>query len=437
MLIVIYLGFGGAVLILSFMKAFSKRIQEFFMLKGNILILSLTTLLFTIPYQMWHPYLPLYVVSLGGTAASYGLLISIQEVAWSTFRTPFGYLSDRKGRKGIVVAGTFLYGLTLFLYGLAWRPLWALLFIPMVMEGVIRGAYTPALSALTAESVPKDRRGMAYAAIYSFPLMASAASPLIGIYIWRTYGDWCFRLIIFTSAASLCIAAIIRMKYLTEPRLFERRGTYEVISLRNVKEKLARFLENLKSIAVQSKPLTALLTGESVRYFAAGLVRGYVLLYAWEVYQLKMELGLMLTLSYVASPIITLTGGKLCDRLGRKPLLLTSWVASSLFPIIYISCQTTLQVLLTYILFSLIFIAAHPALSAIIADFTTADRRATAIGLISTICTYISLPSPYIGGLLYEASKEAPFIASSIIYAPTIPILLLFVKEERKVRTHR
>jgi MFS family permease len=76
---------------------------------------------------------------------------------------PFGRLSDRIGRKRIIIAGWGIYALTYIGFALA-SPMWHLVYVILLfaLYGVYYGAAEGVTRAFVADIVPREKRGTAY-----------------------------------------------------------------------------------------------------------------------------------------------------------------------------------------------------------------------------------------------------------------------------------
>jgi MFS family permease len=76
---------------------------------------------------------------------------------------PFGRLSDRIGRKRIIVAGWGIYALAYIGFALA-SPMWHLVYVILLfaLYGVYYGAAEGVTRAFVADMVPREKRGTAY-----------------------------------------------------------------------------------------------------------------------------------------------------------------------------------------------------------------------------------------------------------------------------------
>jgi AAHS family 3-hydroxyphenylpropionic acid transporter len=91
-----------------------------------------------------------------------------------------GWLSDRKGRKFVLVLSVALFGLCSILTGAAATP--DLLIAARFLTGVGLGGALPNLIALVAENSPPDRKGRAVALMYCGTPLGGAVATLVSLY---------------------------------------------------------------------------------------------------------------------------------------------------------------------------------------------------------------------------------------------------------------
>jgi len=135
--------------------------------------------------------MPLYILDIGGSAASVGLL-SFAAFLPSLIIYPFaGVIGDRCNRKTIMVitklgSGATILTLTAFSY-------LSLLTLPLLLSGfvvvsVLNGLFDPASKGILPQLVHRDNLSRANSAVSSLRTLSSLAGPVIGATLYVTLG---------------------------------------------------------------------------------------------------------------------------------------------------------------------------------------------------------------------------------------------------------
>jgi len=112
----------------------------------------------------------------------------VLNLAYSLASTPAGMLSDRVGRRKLLVTGWTLYVLVYLGFALAtsgWQ-VWVL----MAAYGLYYGLSEGVTKAFVADLVPKDKRGTAYGVFNAAIGLAALPANLIAGALWQGVGKW-------------------------------------------------------------------------------------------------------------------------------------------------------------------------------------------------------------------------------------------------------
>jgi MFS family permease len=163
-------------------------------------------------------FLLLRASQLGVPAALVPVLWAMLHVVKSAASTPGGALSDRVGRRPLLVAGWVLYAVVYLGFaraGAAWQA-WALFAVYGVHFGLTEGAE----KALVADLVPAARRGTAFGWYnLAIGLAALPASLLFGV-VWTRLGAPAA----FTMGSALALAAALGVVFVLPRRGIARVG---------------------------------------------------------------------------------------------------------------------------------------------------------------------------------------------------------------------
>jgi MFS family permease len=115
-------------------------------------------------------------------------MVATFALVWSLVSTPAGSLSDRIGRRRLIIGGWLVYALIYLGFGVAqtgWQ-VWALYAVYGIYYGLAYGTS----SALIADLVPPELRGTAFGTYNAvIGLLAFPASAIAGI-LWQGLGTW-------------------------------------------------------------------------------------------------------------------------------------------------------------------------------------------------------------------------------------------------------
>ena len=131
-------------------------------------------------------FLMLRAQTLGFQPVEIFLLLAAFNLVITLTSTPAGALSDRLGRRGLIVAGWAIYAVIYLGFALASSPwhVWAL----YLGYGLYYGAFQGAASALVADLVPSDLRGTAYGLFNGAIGVAAFPASLLAGLLWDWYG---------------------------------------------------------------------------------------------------------------------------------------------------------------------------------------------------------------------------------------------------------
>ncbi|MEM7134143.1 MAG: MFS transporter [Chloroflexota bacterium] len=189
--------------------------QSLSLMSGNILVLSITDLLGNFSRRLVFPYVSLYILALGGTAAQIGLVTALAPLAGLLVFPLGGYIADHANRvRLIVLAGVYMSFLVL-LRGLA--PSWEFIAVAALIQGVVAIQF-PARSALIADSLSPENRGKGIAMMNTIATTLAIFAPyLAGIIVDRYGPNLGVRMLYAVMFTTTISATLIHWRFLKEP----------------------------------------------------------------------------------------------------------------------------------------------------------------------------------------------------------------------------
>ncbi len=155
------------------------------------------------------PILPLYTKTFAATGVSIGLVFSAFSVSRCLLGPLIGRLSDRIGRKRILMIGLASYTLASVLYAVA-MSLWQLGMFRFV-QGAAAAMVTPIAQAYIGDITPRGKEGRTMNLFYSSMFLGMALGPLLGgglSALW-SYELAFYAMGILSTAALILVAATL------------------------------------------------------------------------------------------------------------------------------------------------------------------------------------------------------------------------------------
>jgi len=150
----------------------------------TVIGIGLTSFLSDLCHEMATALLPVFLVSLGASAAVLGVIEGVSDALSSFAKWPGGWFADRTGiRKPIGMIG---YGLTTLAIGsFAWARSWVDVLVGRTIAWIGRGIRTPVRDTLMAESVEPSWYGRAFGFERTLDTLGAIAGPLVALWLVR------------------------------------------------------------------------------------------------------------------------------------------------------------------------------------------------------------------------------------------------------------
>lgn len=377
-------------------------------------------LLMSSSYTMLIPFLPIYLdKELGASRESLsmwsGLVFAIS-FAISAFAAPlWGKLSDKMGKKPMIIRSSVLIAVTYFLAGIVTTPFE--LFLVRAFQGVAAGLWPACLVMLSAYA-PKKKLGFAMGLMQSANITGSILGPLLGGILATSFG---MRNSFFIGAVALSLISITTILFIKEPPKQE--------STDPVNQKAPGYLSLLKD-----KNLLILLFVVGFTNFVIMQIQPIVALYVEKLNQSSHDVmilsGLVLSLGGFAGAIAAPIWGKAGQKHGfYKTLTLSLIVAGTLIAMQGLPNMLWLFALMQFVC-GLAFSGIFPSANSILVLFTPSNIRGTGFGLLFSAQMVGGAIGPIIGGFLvtFLSFNSVYFASGSVLVVLGLYLITLAPK---------
>jgi MFS family permease len=364
--------------------------------RKNLWLFGWISFLNEIASQMVYPLIPKFLLSLGATPATIGLIEGLAEATAALFKTVSGRLSDRLGwRKPFVFVGYLLAGLAkpfLYLAG-GWGHVLGVRFADRLGKAT-RG---PARDALLAASLPEGKRGRDFGIQRAMDRGGAIVGPLLALAI-LSFAPQNLRLVFLLAG----IPAVLAIGLI--PFIVERRK----------QQKQARPEPTERQRLLQHRPFRFFLAA-NILFTLGNASNAFLILKAQEIgMEDDISLVLLWTLYNVFCVISAPIFGGLSDRVGRKPVIAASFLYYAGLYLLFAFTQVSWAMWLLFAAYGLYYGLSSGVFKAYIAELVPADQRGTAYGLFQTGIGLALLPASLIMGVLWEAlGSEVAFCVSA------------------------
>ena len=381
----------------------------------NMQVLVSRSLLYGLRENMlravWQPF----VLSLGASVSLLGFLESLGGF-WGFVPTAMlplgGWVSDRRGRKSLMVIGGVLglAGLLVMVIG-AWTRQWLWLLPGVVLVGASAIA-RPAADSITAESTDPAARGRAYGLTSTFYAAAGVVAPTLGGWLAGRFGF--LSVILLGALVELTILAVTA-GILRETLRPENRTPL-------VWSQFATMLRHTFAPPARLRNFYIIMTVDAVAFGTAISIFPGLLNKAFGF--TPLQIGLLSSASSLTWAATQWFVGHQVDKRGTVPFMLASEVLAVLVMIGYLLARSFTTFLFLQAAWGLTLSTWMPAFMAWIANSVTEKERAAEIGRLGAFRGLVSFPAPYLGGLLFTAFGFPGPIVANIIGAVAVIVLM-------------
>jgi len=373
---------------------------------------------------MLFPYWSPFLRELGASPFLIGLILSASNVALFISRIPGSYLADVYGRKRMIATFTFAVGFVQLIYVFALD--WRFILIGSILESFFL-LYQPALSAMVADLIPDDRRGVGFAVVNILPSIVAVFSPAIGAYIVSLYGlNLGMRYVFLILFIMYIVSAILRYFFLEET-LEEARDKINV----NLKGIFVDSIKAMYEMWVEApRNLKVVIFILMLSAIEDPIFLNYASLYVFDVVGLsEYEWGILITMYMGLMIMLAYPSGKIVDKYGRRFSLILGYVLIIPGIILILSPEIPFSIWMGMAILSIPSSIFNPAFNAIIADLTPKKFRGRVFGMIGNLNIISVVASSPIAGFLYEVDPKVPFMLILILNLFILALVVKYIRE--------
>ena len=392
------------------------RAADFLALERSVSAVAGTMFLMGLGEELWKRFVPKYLEALGAPVAAVGLYGSVRDLLDGLYQYPGGWVADRFGRRHALLLFVALatVGYAVYLAAPAWpagsSAGWPLVFVGLCFVMAWSSMASPTLFAVVGDALPKGRRAMGFTVQSILRRVPIAVAPTLGGLAIAAYGvrggvQLGLAATILLAGVTLAVAARVRVPVVPQAAPTNLAGVWRALP-----PTLRRLL--LSDVFVRT---------------CEGLVDVFVVLYAINVVGVSApQYGALVAVQMVTAILVYLPAARLADRAGRKPFVIATFMAFSLFPLAVAASGSFGALALAFVVGGLREIG-EPARKALIVDLAEPHLRARSVGLYYLVRSLAVSPAALVGGALWAVAPRLPFLAAAgvgavgtLVFAATV-----------------
>jgi DHA1 family tetracycline resistance protein-like MFS transporter len=391
------------------------------LLTNLILLFLFAMILANIGGNMYGPLLSLYIKDLGASVEQIGLFFTLSQVIPLALQILGGWISDTLGRLRAIAIGSVI---GIFTYiALISAPTWQWLLLAMAFQAVTGSLIGPSFDAFLAEHSNEQNRAKMFGISQALYGIVGVIGPVMGGWLVDLYG---FKIMLMVAAGFYVLATIIRVSMAREAAR-KAEAKPEKLSFTSLKSNLGTMF----GLLIAGGVITWILITDGVRDISFGLSMNFLPVYMQQYGLMSFrQIGLMNSIFGLFLMLSTIPGGWLADKISERFVIILGFIsiggalwmliARAPAPLWFYGCGWVLAGIGVGLM--------TPAYQSLISKAVPKKVRGTAFGLFSSSLGLVSLPAPWVGGLLWEKiGPRSPFmITAGVSFLSVIPAWLKF-----------
>jgi len=363
--------------------------------------------------ELIYPLIPIFLtVDLSASRAFLGLIEGLAEGVPAIIRWLVGGISDRvRNRKWIIFTGYAISSATKPLIGLSATAMQALAF--RLIDRVGKGIRSAPRDALVADLSSANSQGYAFGFQRMMDHFGAMFGGLVSFILVGVFAFTLRNAIILSAIPGIIVLALIVLFVRDKPsRLAKRTSAWESLSLRGFPHAFYLYLVSAVIFAFANSSDAFLL----LRSYELGVAVGFV--------------PLLWVVLHLVKAVTSLWGGRLSDKVGRKPILIFGWTLYSIVYFLFAFATGKWTPWALFALYGFFYGATEGTAKALVTDLVKEERRGTAFGILGTLEGVVFIFASVIAGALWDITGSArfPLMLSAILSLFATLWLALFVK---------
>jgi MFS family permease len=380
----------------------------------NIVFTGLTSFLTDTSVKMIYSVMPMFLMSIGASKASLGLIEGVAESTASLVKAFSGFWSDRIGKnKPFMLVGYAVSAIIFPLYAFVVSPMHVL--ILRFIERFGKGIRTAPRDSLIAASVANNETGRSFGLQKAMDNSGAIVGPLLAFMLLSLFPEN-YRLIFILAGIPAIVGIFVIIFGIKEARK-RKADLFQKFRVRDFSKRYYLFL-GIIFIFTLGNSTDALLL---VKANEAGIKVAFI--------------PLVYLLTNLVSVVAAIPLGSLSDRVGKEKILVAGFLLYALVYFWFGRTSDTVVITALFALYGLYSASTDGIQKAFVSDITDSNKQGTGLGIYNAMLGITLLPASIIAGLLYDrAGSGVPFYFGASMAFLAFLLMIVFCIYGRSVR---
>lgn len=344
------------------------------------------------------PIMPAYLDTFGVAGQALGTLIATFAFAQFLFSPVSGQLSDKFGRKKLIIFGLIVFGLSQLAFGLA-SHLW-ILYVARFFSGLGAAFLIPPMMAFVADITSYEDRGRGMGLLGASMSLGFMIGPGIGGFLAEVSMQFPF----YVAASVAVLSAFISFIVLPDV----------APTIQAVEAKSENLLQQMKRSVLM--PYFVMLLVMFIFAFGLSNFQSTIALYVDKKYGFTpKEISVLITVGgFVGVIVQTFVIDRLFKRFGEMKVILVNLLVSATAMISVLFVSTFWTILMVSAVFFTAASLLRPAINTLISKLA-GDQQGFAAGMNNAYMSLGNMIGPALAGILFDINMSFPYIAGTVI----------------------
>ncbi|CAM3095490.1 MFS transporter [Filibacter tadaridae] len=367
------------------------------------------------------PIMPEYLGTFGVAGQALGFMIAMFSFSQFIFSPIAGDLSDKHGRKKLIIFGLIIFGLSQLTFGLS-TELW-MLYASRFFSGLGSAFLVPPMMAFVVDVTTYEERGRGMGLLGASMSLGFMIGPAIGGFLSKISLEFPF----YVATTAALTAATISFFALPNPapHIKAEPGT---------EKKRENLLMQLKRSA--TKPYFIMLIVMFVFSFGLANFQATISLYVDQKYgYTPSQIAVLITVGgFVGVIAQTFVINRLFKRFGEMRVILVNLVVAAIAMIGILAVDSFWTILLVATLFFTATSLLRPAVNTLVSKLAGSEQGFAA-GMMTAYMSLGNMVGPALAGIMFDINIAYPYIIGTIILLICFTIASFWSKRNGELLT--